>query len=269
MTNKLKLMAVLAHPDDESLGNGGILARYAAEGIETYLVTATRGERGWFGKPEDYPGLEVLGKIREAELLAAAKVLGIRQVDFLDYIDGDLDQAPAAEAVGKIAQHLRRVKPDVVVTFPPDGVYGHPDHIAICQFTTAAIVAAANPDHAYHSDLPAHQVSKLYYMASPEKMLQAYESVFGEMVMHIDGVERRSNAWPEWAITTRVVTRDYRQTMWEAIMCHKSQLAIYSQLEHLTQDYQRELWDSQAYYRAFSLVNGGRLVEDDFFAGLR
>ena len=78
MTNKLKLMCILAHPDDESLGNGGILAKYAAEGVETYLVTATRGERGWFGDESDYPGLEALGKIREAELLAAARALGIR-----------------------------------------------------------------------------------------------------------------------------------------------------------------------------------------------
>src|SRR5215471_6453436 len=87
MTNHLRLMCVLAHPDDESLGNGGILAKYAAEGIETYLVTATRGERGWFGDERDYPGSEALGKRRQAELLAAASVLGIRQVEFLDYID--------------------------------------------------------------------------------------------------------------------------------------------------------------------------------------
>src|SRR3989442_1357858 len=76
MTNKLKLMCVLAHPDDESLGNGGILAKYAAEGVETYLVTATRGERGWFGDESDYPGLEALGKIREAEPTAFAPRCG-------------------------------------------------------------------------------------------------------------------------------------------------------------------------------------------------
>src|SRR5437667_3779015 len=84
MMNQLKFMCVLAHPDDESLGNGGILAKYASEGIETYLVTATRGERGWFGDEADYPGLEALGKRREAELLAAASALGIRRVDFLN-----------------------------------------------------------------------------------------------------------------------------------------------------------------------------------------
>jgi N-acetyl-1-D-myo-inositol-2-amino-2-deoxy-alpha-D-glucopyranoside deacetylase len=268
MTNKLKLMCILAHPDDESLGNGGILAKYAAAGVEMYLVTATRGERGWFGDDSDYPGLEALGKTREAELLAAARVLGIRRVDFLDYIDGDLDQAAPAEAVAKIVGHLRSVQPDVVVTFGPDGAYGHPDHIAICQFTTAAIVEAASSDAPCHRDLPPHCVSKLYYMVASEKLLQAYESVFGEVVMHIDGVERRGVAWPEWAITTRIATREYRQTLWKAILCHESQLAVYRQLEHVSQDYQKELWDSQTYYRAFSLVNGGRGVEDDLFAGL-
>lgn len=264
----LKLMCVLAHPDDESLGNGGILAKYAAEGVETYLVTATRGERGWFGDESDYPGLEALGKRREAELLAAASVLGIRRVQFLDYLDGELDQAHPAEAIAKIVGHLRRVKPDVVVTFGPDGVYGHPDHIAIGQFTAAAIVEAASPNSLYFSDLPAHRVSKLYYMVASAHLLRAYQSVFGEVAMHIDGVERRAVAWPEWAITTRIDIKAYRQAAWRAILCHESQLAVYRQLEHLSRDDQKELWESQAYYRAFSLVNGGRQGEDDLFAGL-
>src|SRR5579864_2902595 len=139
MANELKLMCVLAHPDDESLGNGGILAKYAAEGIKTYLVTATRGERGWLGDEQEYPGLEALGKIRENELLDAAEVLDIGYVDFLDYIDGDLDQMHPAEAIAKIVGHIRHIRPDVVVTFGQYGSYGHPDHIAISQFTTAAI----------------------------------------------------------------------------------------------------------------------------------
>ena len=269
MTNNLKLMCVLAHPDDESLGNGGILAKYAAEGVETYLVTATRGERGWFGNESDYPGLEALGKRREAELLAAVSMLGIRRVEFLDYLDGGLDQAHPAEAIAKIVGHIRRVKPDVVVTFGPDGAYGHPDHIAIGQFTTAAIVEAANTDAPYHRDLPPHRVWKLYYMVTSAHLLQAYQSVFGEAVMNIDGVERRGVVWPEWAISTSIATGEYRQTVWKAILCHDSQLAVYRQLEDLSQDYQKELWDRQTYYRAFSLVNGGRKIEDDLFAGLR
>ncbi len=269
MTNNLKLLCVLAHPDDESLGNGGILAKYAAEGVETYLVTATRGERGWTGSQSEYPGREALGKRREAELLAAARVLGLCRVEFLDYIDGDLDQAPPAEVVAKIVGQIRRVKPDVVVTFGPDGGYGHPDHIAISQFATAALVEAASPDAPSHRDLAPHRVSKLYYMAAPKTVFLAYQSVFGELVMHIDGQERRGVEWPEWAITTRIATSAYRQKVWEAILCHESQLGVYRQLEQLSQDSQKALWESQTYYRAFSLVNGGRKPEDDLFAGLR
>jgi LmbE family N-acetylglucosaminyl deacetylase len=132
MSNNLRLLAVLAHPDDESLGNGGMLARYAAEGVETYLITATRGEQGWFGDPAANPGPEALGRIRETELRAAVRVLGIREVTFLDYLDGELDLADRDEVVAKIAAEVRRIQPDVVVTFDPAGLYGHPDHIAIC-----------------------------------------------------------------------------------------------------------------------------------------
>src|SRR5262249_38226470 len=125
MAEPLKLMCVLAHPDDESLGVGGTLARYGAEGVETYLVTATRGERGWSGPSEEYPGLEALGRIREAELRNAVETLGVRQLTLLDYIDGDLDQAPVQEAVSRIVTALCQVQPQVVITFAHDGAYGH------------------------------------------------------------------------------------------------------------------------------------------------
>src|SRR5579859_299068 len=113
----LRLMAILAHPDDESMGVGGVLAKYGAEGVETYLVTATRGEYGWQGVPAPDPGPDALGKLREQELMAAAKVLGLREVCLLDYIDGHLDDAPPAEVIAKLVGHLRRVRPQVVVTF--------------------------------------------------------------------------------------------------------------------------------------------------------
>jgi LmbE family N-acetylglucosaminyl deacetylase len=269
MADTLRLMAVLAHPDDESLGFGGALAKYAAEGVETYLVTATRGERGWWGDEKDYPGLERLGKIREAELLAAAKVLGIREVSFLDYIDGDLDQADPSEATARIAGHIRRVKPHVVATFGPEGSYGHPDHIAICQFTTAAVVCAADPAFALADGAAPHRVSKLYYREHTNEWLAGYESVFGEMVMHVDGVERHTSGWEDWAITTYVDTEACWPTVWQAVSCHKSQLPGYSRLEKLPEKHHQALWGRQGYYRAYSAVNGGRKRETDLFEGLR
>ncbi len=269
MNNTLRLMAVLAHPDDESLGMGGILAKYAAEGIETYLVTATRGERGWFGDERDYPGPEVLGRLREDELYAAADVLGLRKVTFLDYLDGELDQANPAEAIAKIVAEIRRVRPQVVVTFDPNGVYGHPDHIAVSQFTTAAIVAAADSSYSGLSGyLPPHRVSKLYYRTFARAELLAYEAAFGELVMTIDGVERRTSAWPEWAITTRIDTAAYWPQVWQAVACHQTQLPGYQALKDLPGEYHHALWGTQSYYRALSLVNGGREVEDDLFAGI-
>jgi len=267
MNDPLRLMCVLAHPDDESLGMGGTLAKYAADGIETYLVTATRGERGWFGDEKDNPGMEALGNMREAELRDAAKELGIRDVNFLDYVDGDLDQAKSAEAIAKIVSHLRRVRPHVVITFDPNGAYGHPDHIAICQFTTAAVVAAANPN--YPNSASPHDVSKLYYMAWPKGKFEAYESVFGELVMHVDDVARRTTPWPDWAVTSVIDTADYWHIVWKAVSCHKTQLIAYGQLEHLSPEHHKALWGSQEYYRSISLVNGGRVRETDLFEGLR
>jgi len=272
MSDPLKLMAIAAHPDDESLGMGGTLAKYAAEGVETYLVTATRGEYGWFGDEQDNPGPEALGRLREVELLAAAQALGVREVHFLDYVDGHLDQADPAEAVAKIVGHLRRAKPHIVLTFDPNGAYGHPDHIAISQFTTAAVIAAADPNYiaSYsHTPLTPHRVSKLYYMAWPKDKFAAYESVFGDLVMNIDGVERRTTPWPEWAITTLIDTAAYWPTVWQAILCHKTQLPMYSRLEHLPGEHHKGLWSTQEYYRVFSLVNGGRKRETDLFEGLR
>jgi LmbE family N-acetylglucosaminyl deacetylase len=163
---QLRLLCVLAHPDDESLGFGGTLAKYGNEGIETYLVTATRGQRGRFGSGTEFPGFAAVGRMREAELLAAAKELGLGEVRFLDYMDGELDQAKPAEIIAKIVAELRRVQPQIVLTFGPEGGYGHPDHIAICQFATAAAFCAADPSYtAADLAIPPHRVSKLYYMA--------------------------------------------------------------------------------------------------------
>ncbi len=106
-------------------------------------------------------------------------------------------------------------------------------------------------------------------MAPTHQLGVAYQAVFGDVVMHVDGMERRGSRWPAWAITARIDTKDYRQTMWQAILCHQSQLVVYRQLEHASKDYQQDLWDSQTYYRAFSLVSGGRKVESDLFEGLR
>ena len=266
---QLKLLCVLAHPEDETLGFGGILARYAAEGVETSLLTATRGEKGWFGDPADYPGPEELGRIREAELRAATEVLSVHDIALLNYVDGELDQADLDELVAEVVAQIRRRRPDVIATFAHDGVYGHPDHIAICQATTAAVVAAADARFAGLSDLPSHRTSKLYYRSPSPDHIAAYEAAFGELKMSIDGVERTSPGWQDWSITTRVDTTAHWEQVWEAIQHHRSQLPGYQRLQSLPPERHAYLWGTQEFYRVFSFVNGGREPETDLFAGLR
>ncbi|MCB0209333.1 MAG: PIG-L family deacetylase [Anaerolineae bacterium] len=265
----MKLLIIMAHPDDESLGVGGTLAKYAAEGVETYLITATRGQHGWFGDAADYPGPTALGRIREAELRAAAHVLGLHDVTLFDYMDGELDQAEPTEVIDKIAACIRHIRPQVVVTFDPTGAYGHPDHIAISQFASAACMAAANPAYPDIEQRPAHQVSKLYYRVSTRPLLAVYEEAFGDLVMHIDGVDRRPHGWPTWSITTAIDTMAYWQQVWTAVACHRSQLPGYEALKDLPVEHHHSLWGHEHYYRAFSLVNGGRNIEHDLFEGIK
>ncbi len=270
MSSPLKLMCVLAHPDDESLGVGGTLARYAAEGVETYVVCATRGERGRFGDAVDRPAPAIVGAAREKELRAAAQVLGVREVHFLDYLDADLDKADAREAIAMIVAHIRRVRPQVIVTFGQDGGYGHPDHIAISQLTGAAIVCAADSDYqSAGGTTKHHRVDKLYYMAWTYGKWKAYTEAFRDLKITVDGVDRRAIPWPKWEITTVIDTEKYWESVWQAVLCHKTQLTIYEKLAQLSEASHRELWGAQEFYRVFSTVNGGRTKETDLFAGLR
>ena len=272
MTDSLRLLVVFAHPDDESMGMGGTLAKYAAEGVETYLVCATRGERGWFGVEEQKPGLGTLGQLRTKELENALKELGMKGLYFLDYIDGEVDQANYAEAIGRIVNHIRRIQPQVVVTFPPDGNYGHPDHIAIGQFTSAAVVCAADASYQDFENLPVHRVLKLYYMVDSENFINLVKPFVGDMTFPVDDQLRGEIAWKEWMITTRIDMADAAacHAAWRAIRCHQSQLPSLGMLAEMHEDAGIAVLAMQGtFYRAFSLVNGGREIEKDLFEGLR
>lgn len=275
MGELLRLMVVAAHPDDETLGFGGVLARYSSEGVETSLIIATRGERGRyldhrFDTP-GHPGAVALAGIRERELHAAAGALGIGHVTVLGYEDQQLDRAHDAGAVARIAAEIRRVRPHVVLTFAADGAYGHPDHIAISQLATAATMAAANDDAGNETCSPgtAHTVSKLYYLAWNEAAWTAYQSVFKKLVFTVDGVERQATPWPDWALTTVVDTRAWWPAVWRAVGCHESQVGVYATLRNLAPSQCEAFWGSQSFYRVFSLVNGGSHLESDLFEGLR
>ncbi len=152
--NMPTVLVVLAHPDDESFPMGGTLAKVAAQGARVTLVCATRGEAG-------IPDLSAdeTAQIRTEELQAAAAALGLAGVRFLGYLDGRLAVADPDEAVTQLVDILHAEQPQAVITFGPDGISGHPDHLAIHRFTTAAFDRAGLP-------------ARLYYLAPSEATLQ-------------------------------------------------------------------------------------------------
>ena len=151
----VSLLAIFAHPDDESNAAGGALARYAREGADVTLVSATRGEQGIAWLTPD-----AAGQLREKELRAAAAALRAREVRFLGYRDGELASMDEKEAVARVVALLRELKPQVVITFGPDGISGHPDHVAVSRWVTAAFDAAG-------------VAQKLYYVAPSSATQQA------------------------------------------------------------------------------------------------
>ncbi len=148
------LLVVTAHPDDESFPMGGTIAKYAAEGGRVVLVSATRGEAG-------IPGLSTreTAKLREAELRAAAQTLGVNRLEFLDYVDGEFDRADEAQVIAKLLVIFHQENPDVVITFGPDGISGHPDHVATHRFVTRAFERA-------------HLAGRLFYLMPSEATQQ-------------------------------------------------------------------------------------------------
>lgn len=126
-----KLLAVIAHPDDETFGFGGTLAKYAEKGVDIHVLCATRGEEG-----ETTVERNKLGKIREAELLAASDILGVNHVEFLDYHDGTLCNKIYHEVAAKVEAKIKSFEPDIVITFDEHGVSGHLDHIFMSLVTT-------------------------------------------------------------------------------------------------------------------------------------
>ena len=168
-------MAVFAHPDDESFGPGGTLAKYAAEGAEVWLVCGTDGNAGTV-EASLLAGYASAGQLRAAELCCAAQTLGLAGVDWLGYHDSgmagaaenahpdSLYQAPLDEVAGKIVASIRRHRPQVIICDNQFGGYGHPDHIKLHQATLAAFDAAADPARYPEAGAP-HRAERLYHPA--------------------------------------------------------------------------------------------------------
>jgi LmbE family N-acetylglucosaminyl deacetylase len=283
----LTLMAVFAHPDDESFGIGGTLARYGNDpDVRVVLLCATRGEAGEISDPS-LATKERLADVREAELRCAVQALGIDELVFLDYRDSgmagtdenldprSLNMADFDEVVGKIVYQLRRERPDVVVTFDPTGGYGHPDHIAIHYHTRAAFTAAADPcryPEQIQAGLAVYQAPKLYYTAIPHRFFVAAAAKMAEMGIEIPQryLDRLEGPFglPDSACTTDVDVQRYWECKYAAFRCHATQLQPDSIFATLPSEIMSELQRWECFQLAASLVEGDE-GSHDLFAGLR
>lgn len=235
---KRTVLAVFAHPDDE-LSAGGTLAYYARAGAGTHLICATRGEVG--EAPPDFKGFASIGEMRADELQCASDILGLGSVQFLGYRDSgmpgsednthpqSLVAAPLGEVAEKIAAHIRRCKPQVVITFDPIGGYRHPDHIAIHQATVAAFQIAGDAARDV-GGLPPYAPQKLYLVVFSRgflrlavgilRLLRQDPSHFGKN----KDVDLASLVNVDYPTHARVDIRDVIAQKQRAAACHSSQL---------------------------------------------
>ncbi len=246
--NRRTMLLVTAHPDDESFGPGGTIARYAASGVRVVLVCATRGEAGKAGDPPVCSRAE-LPRVREEELRRAAAVLRIAEVRLLGYGDGMVDRVPAEEAVAAIAGHISAVAPQVVVTFPPGGISGHRDHRAISRYTREAfdLVRRSAPRGA--------RPAKLYYWTLPAERIRAITGAGPE-----DPADARH--------TARIDVSSYLELKIRAIRCHRTQHLSMDRVFRGFPPEVREALRYEYFYRAYPEIRPGEPEESDLWAGV-
>lgn len=280
-------MAVFAHPDDESFGIGGTMARYGADpDVRVVLVCATRGEAGEISDPA-LAAPDQLGEVRERELRCACGLLGVNALHFLGYRDSGMAGTPenqdpralamadAGDAVGRLVALMRRERPDVVVTHDETGGYGHPDHIAVHYHTKAAFAAAGDPSRypeQIEAGLGAYQPKRLYFTAIPRRYFQAVIAKLEELAMPVPErlLLRRDAPFglPDEACTTDIAVADYWDTKRAAIQCHATQIKPDSFFSVLPPHIMRELQAWECFQLAESTA-GGEEESHDLLAGLR
>lgn len=230
------LLAVFAHPDDEAFGSGGTLARYAADGVQITLVCATRGEVGEIADPS-LATPATLGAVRETELRTAARAMGFGDVRFLGYRDSGmagtadnanplaLVNAPAEPVVEQLVGIMREVRPQAVITFDPNGGYGHPDHIAIHEHTVAAFHAAGDALR-YPAAGAAWQPARLFYTVVPRALFRTLREQLaaqGVDTSDFDRFEEGGRAWPDDQIHVALDVTPTVAAKWDALNAHRTQ----------------------------------------------
>ena len=284
----LRLMAVHAHPDDESSKGAATMARYTAEGYDVMVVTCTGGERGSVLNPAlDRPEVHSnIPAIRRQEMAKAAEILGVRHrwLGFVDsgmpegepmpmLADGCFAMVPLETSTESLVHVMREYRPHVVVTYDENGGYPHPDHIRCHEVSVAAFDAAGDPERFADAGEP-WQPLKLYYMHGfSRSRMQAFhdrliarglESPYAEWLNKWD--PDRGDVMER--VTTRVNCGDYFEVRDAALKAHATQIDPTSRWFAVPMDIQREVWPTEDYELARSLVDT-TIPEDDLFAGVR
>ncbi len=272
---QLTLMAVHAHPDDEATGTGGVLAQAAAQGIRTVLVTCTDGRCGDGpggvkpGEPGHDPDAVV--RMRQQELERSCALLGVTDLETLGYGDSGMmgwsaNEAPGAfwttpvpDAAARLAELMQHYRPDVVVTYDPNGFYGHPDHIQAHRITMAAVESTGIPAKVYWTTIP---------RSGFEKFAAAMQEVGVDWDEDDDGdAPDFEMGLPDDEVTTWVDTSNFGQQKFDALAAHASQedniVFLRMGVEKLT-----ELMGVETFVRVHD-TTGAPVPETDLFAGLR
>lgn len=277
------LLAVLAHPDDETFGMGGTLAFYARQGVLVHLVCATRGEVGEMDE-RLLEGFHSIGERREYELRCAAETLGLAGVHFLDYRDSGMPGSPenkhpqalvaqpVDEVAAKIRHYIRLLRPQVVVTFDPIGGYRHPDHIAVHNATVKAFDESGDASIHDPQGLPAYRPQKLYFHIIPHGWLR-----MGVRLMPLFGKNPRefglnkdidlvSIAEVEYPVHARIDYSPVMKQRADAVICHESQGG--SSLSRGPFGWLRRLFGArEVFMRSYPPADKG-VREQDLFEGI-
>lgn len=281
---RLTLLTVHAHPDDEASKGAGTVAKYNDEGVRCVLVTCTGGEAGDILNPAmDRPGVrDMLPQIRREELKHAAAIIGYEAVVPLDYKDSGMPdtphnddpecfaQADFREAVGRLVAVIRRERPQVIVTYSDDQRgYPHPDHLRVHDVSVHAFEVSADPE-AYPWAGPAWQPLKLYYVTRSKERLLALHEKFSELGLESPFGERWfDRPWQDERITTRIDCTGYQHVRREALRAHATQVDPNSTFWFGLPD---EVADTVFPYDEYILGRSEVKVpeaEDDLFAGIR
>ena len=256
MKEALTLLVVFAHPDDESFGPAATLAKYVGQGVRITHISATRGEAGEISDPH-LATPETLGQVREEELRCACQVIGIQELRFLGYRDGQMSSYDPQEIEGQVVRAIREVRPQVVLTFGPDGISGHLDHITIGKATTDAFFSAGDEERfSEHMSegLSPHKAEKSYYVAVPRSRFRA-------MSVDLPGT-------CDDRITTVIDVVPFLEVKKRALACHKTQLPPGNIFAQMSDEEMRKWWGKEYFVLAASRVGHPSEIETDLFWGL-